>query len=426
MILTAINLVGVRFGGAAIGLMSQILLARLLVQEQVGVVFMGMSAAAIVSLLVTGGYPALAITCLPRYHALGRESFVKAYHAAFWHDSIILSLVFFAGAAAAILWLPLSEPIKTALLFGCLSAPASSLIRMNSASANSLRRYSLSYVPDFLFRPGLLLAYLLAAWLLGSALSIAHVLWAFIIANTAVALGQAWLMGGGGAIPRFSARLRHRLAPYLRGRAAALVVVAVVAGAFADTVTMIGGLFLEPDDVAVLGVATRLAALAGFIIQATQQFIMPDLTLAMARGTREQVKSLLFRINIVALSAIALCVVGSVLVGDLALRVFGADYERGHWPLVLFMIAQVFRAASGMNQHLLSLEGHQAKTAGACLVSLAVLVAGAALLAPWFGVMGMGLAVIAADAVWSILLAVQAERHAGYRGDIVAILSRRK
>ena len=176
---------------------------------------------------------------------------------------------------------------------------------------------------------------------------------------------------------------------------------------------MIGGLFLAPNDVAVLGVAARLAALAGFIIQATQQFILPDLTLALARGTREQVKSLLFRINVVALVAIAACVAGALLVGDYALRIFGAGYARGHWTLVLLMISQVFRAASGMNQHLLSLDGHQVKTAGACLVALAVLVAGAAVLAPRFGVLGMGLAVIAADAVWAVLLAIQAERHAG-------------
>jgi O-antigen/teichoic acid export membrane protein len=426
MILTALNLVGARFGGAAIGLASQILLARLLSQDQVGVVFMGMSAAAIVSLLVTGGYPLLAITCLPRYYALGRTNLVTAFHAAFWRDTLVLSLIVFAAATGVILWLPVDEALKTALLFGCLSAPASALLRMNGATANSLRRYTLSYVPDFLFRPGLLLVYLMLAWLAGIPLSVTHVLWAFIIANTVVALGQAWLMGSAGAVPRFTAKLGRGLAPYLRGRAAALIIVAAVAGAFADTVTMIGGLFLAPDDVAVLGVAARLAALAGFIIQATQQFILPDLTVALARGTREQVKSLLFRINVVALGAIAACVIGALLVGDQALRIFGEGYARGHWTLVLLMISQVFRAASGMNQHLLSLDGHQVKTAGACLVALAVLVAGAAVLAPRFGVLGMGLAVIAADAVWAVLLAIQAERHAGYRGDIVAVLMNRR
>ena len=79
-ILMAVNLLGVRLGGAAIGLLSQILLARLLSQHDVGVVFLGMSAAAFISLLITGGYPILAITCLPRYYALGRKNLVHAFH----------------------------------------------------------------------------------------------------------------------------------------------------------------------------------------------------------------------------------------------------------------------------------------------------------------------------------------------------------
>jgi len=46
-ILLAINLVGARFGGAAIALASQILLARLLTQTDVGVVFVGIECGSI-------------------------------------------------------------------------------------------------------------------------------------------------------------------------------------------------------------------------------------------------------------------------------------------------------------------------------------------------------------------------------------------
>ena len=425
-ILLAINLVGARFGGAAIALASQILLARLLTQTEVGVVFMGMSAAAFISLLITGGYPTLAITCLPRYYALGRKNLVCAFHAAFLHDGLWISLATFALAAAVYLWLPLNDAIKTALLFGCLSAPAAAAIRINSSVANSVRRYSLSYVPDFLYRPGLLLAYLLFAWGVGIQLSVVQVLWAFVTMNTIVAVAQAWLIGDDGARSGLKWSGRHNLAPVLRGRAAALVVVGAVAASFSDIVTLIAGFFLNSADVALVGVAIRLAALAGFITQATQQFILPDLTAAMTRGTAQQVHALLLRINIVALGAILACVVGAILVGPLALRVFGAEYEAGHWPLVLFMVSQAFRAASGMNQHLLSLAGHQVKTAGSCLVAVAVLIGGTALLTPGFGVMGLALAVVIADAVWAMLLALQAQRLTGRRGDIIGVLTEQK
>jgi O-antigen/teichoic acid export membrane protein len=426
MIVTAINVVGVRFGGAAIGLLSQILLARLLPQGDVGVIFLGMSAAAILSQVVTVGYPPLAMTCLPRYYALGRTSLVRAFHAAFWHDSIAIMIAVAIVAAAVVVFSPLDAGVKTAIVFGLLSSPASALIRINSATANSLRRYTLSYVPDFLYRPGLLLVYLALAWVLTSELSVARVLWAFVIANTAVALAQAWLIGKKGAIPWPFAKTRHNLAPLLRGRAAALVIVAIVSASFADLVNMIGGFFLPAGDVAVLGVGIRLAALAGFITQATQNFILPDLATALTRGNRQEVHTLLLRINIVALTAIGVCILGAAVAGGLVLGIFGQQYQVGHWPLVLFMISQAFRAASGMNQHLLSIDGYQAKTASSCILAVSVLIAAASLLTPRFGVMGMGLAVILADAIWAALLAFQAGRYTGRRGDILALLMKRR
>ena len=422
MILTAINLVGVRFGGAGIGLLSQILLARLLPQADVGVIFLGMSAAAVLSQVVTVGYPPLAMTCLPRYYALGRKNLVRAFHAAFWRDSLVIIAMVAALAAIVVLATPLDPGLKTAIVFGCLSAPASSLIRINSATANSLRRFSLSYVPDFIYRPGLLLAYLLLAWWLGFGLSVASVLWAFVIANSAVALAQAWLMGKQGAIPPPFRTVRRNLAPLLRGRAGSLVIVAAVSTSFADLVNMIGGFFLAPDDVAVLGVCIRLAALVGFITQATQNFILPDLALALTRGTRGEIHSLLLRINVLALAAMGACIAGAIVAGPLVLRIFGPQYVVGHWPLVLFMVSQGFRAASGMNQHLLSIDGHQSKTAGSCLFAVSALALAASLLTPRYGVMGMAIAVIVADAIWAVMLALQARRYTGRRGDILALL----
>jgi O-antigen/teichoic acid export membrane protein len=425
-ILMAVNLVGVRLGGAAIGLASQILLARLLSQHDVGVVFLGMSAATFISLLITGGYPILAITCLPRYYALGRKNLVRAFHAAFLRDGLWISLATFALAAMIYFWLPLDDAIKTALLFGCLSAPAAAAIRINSSVANSVRRYSLSYVPDFLYRPGLFLAFLLFAWGAGIQLSVVLALWAFVIMTTIIAVAQAWLIGEDGARSGLKWSGRHNLAPVLRSRAAALVIVGIVAASFADVVTLIAGFFLNTADVALVGVTVRLAALAGFVTQATQQFILPDLTAAMTRGTSQQVHALLLRINMITLAAILACVAGAMLFGPWALRIFGSAYEAGHWPLVLFMVSQAFRAASGMNQHLLSIAGYQIKTAGSCVVAMAVLVGGTALFTPSHGVMGLAYAVLIADAVWAGLLALQTQRLTGRRGDIIGVLLEKK
>lgn len=422
MILTAISLVSARFGGAGIALASQILLARLLPQSDVGVIFLGMSATAIMSVLVTAGYPALAMVWLPRYYALGRRNLVDAFHGAFWKDALKATVAVALVTAAMIALAPIEAGYKIALLFGLLSSPSTALIRMNSSVANSLRRYQLSYVPDFIVRPGFLLAFLVAAWLARWPLNVVMVLTAFVVGNTIVAVVQALYIGHEGSVPPPFRQPTRDIAPQLRGKAMSLVIVAIVGNSFSDLVNLTGGMFLPAKDVAVLGVCVRLAALIGFVTQATQNFVLPDLAKALTSGVQNEVNSLLLRINTVALGAVAACVLGTVVLGGYAMRLFGPDYVMGHWPLVLFTISQGLRAASGMNQHLLSFGGFQARTAGACLAAMITLGIAARILSPMYGVMGMGYAVVLADLVWAAILAHQAQRYAGRRGDIVALL----
>jgi O-antigen/teichoic acid export membrane protein len=424
IIVTAVNLVGARFGGAALGLVTQVLLARLLAQQDVGVVFMAMSATSIISLLATLGYPSLALTSTARYLALGRANLLQAFKAVMARDTLVMSLALFVLAALAVAVLPLEPALRTAVVFGCLSTPASALLRINSVLANSQRRFMLSYVPDFLFRPGLLMLYLAGLWAAGVSFTATHVLWAYTAVNTLVALGQALLLGRQGILPGFQ-RLHRGLSSLLRMRAMALVVVFAVMAAFGDIVTLIGGLYLPAEDVAMLGVAIRLATLAGFVTQATQQLVLPDLAFVMARKPRAEVNRLLLRVNLLTLAASFACVVGAIVAGPLLLGIFGKHYVAGQWPLVLFMVSQAIRAASGLNQYLLAIGGHQARTAGACVFAVAVLLAAAGLLAPRYGVTGLGFAAVLADAVWAGLLALQARRFAGYRGDILGLLRAR-
>ncbi len=173
---------------------------------------------------------------------------MRAFHAAFLQDSLWISLATFALAAIVYFWLPLNDGLKTALLFGCLSAPASALIRMNASAANSIRRYALVLCSGFSLSPWTV-SWPICCWPghVALHLSVVQVLWAFVIMNTIVAVAQAWLIGRRRRVCRASnGPARHALAPVLRGRAAALVIVGAVAASFADIVTLIAGFFLEP------------------------------------------------------------------------------------------------------------------------------------------------------------------------------------
>ena len=195
--------------------------------------------------------------------------------------------------------------------------------------------------------------------------------------------------------------------------------------AFADIVVLLAGFALPEKDVAVVGIAMRLAAIAGFVLQAGQMLVNTDFTQALVRNDNALVEALLRRINFTTMAIVVAALFGSLLLGDFALGLFGADYRQGAWLLVLFMIGQSLRALGGMNQQILSINGFQMRTAGACLLALSVLVCLTILLCRQFGFVGIGYAVIGAELVWLVALASQAAHLCGRRGDLLWVLSRR-
>jgi O-antigen/teichoic acid export membrane protein len=426
MMTMMLGLVGLRIAGAVLNLLSQVIFTRIFTAADVGVIFLSMSTAAFFGLLATLGYPWLVLTQLPRFQTLGLQKIQHAMHGAFLRDGMVVGAVLVVGSYIAVTLFTLPLETKIALLFGCLAAPASMLMRYGSSVANSMRLFSLSYLPDFIVRPLLLLIYIFVLLLLGIKISLLHALIAFTVMLYLVSLGQSYVLGKRGPMLSDIFTVRPALTQALRPRAASLMIVALVATSFADLVTMIAGFLLKSEDLAVLSVTVRLAAMAGFIIQVTQQFVLPDLTAALTQRDVAKAHHLLLRLNYMTIATIFASLVGALIFGKLALSVFGPDYVGGLSLLIALLIGQSIRAFSGMNQQLLSIAGYQARTAGACVVALLVLYAGSIIGVREFGVIGMGYAVIATELVWSVMLAAQAQSLTKSRGDIFWLLQSAK
>ena len=213
---------------------------------------------------------------------------------------------------------------------------------------------------------------------------------------------------------------RRSLSAFYRLRAGALLVGAFVSVAFAEIVTLVAGLLLLPAEVAVVGIAVRLASIAGFVVQTMQVIAIPDLTDTMTRGTRDAADRLMRRTNLANFALMMMAVLATLVVGDWVLALFGPEYQAGKWLLVMFLFSQTVRSAGTMNNYLLSLGGHQSRSAIVSAISLVVLFAAAAGLTPYLGIDGMGWATLAAECVWAIGLALSAQSLTGRRGDLLA------
>jgi O-antigen/teichoic acid export membrane protein len=330
-----------------------------------------------------------------------------------------------AVIAIAAYFTPAFAHLRPAILFGALAAPGLALIRLNNAAANSLRLFNLSYMPDFILRGGFLFAAIIAIIAVMPAPEMVWILWAIVISTYVAAVLQAILIGRSGVLGNIFSTRRRNLTAFYRLRAGALLVGAFISVAFAEIVTLITGLLLPPADVAVVGIAVRLASIAGFVVQTMQVIAIPDLTDTMTKGTRETADRLMRRTNLTNAALMTLAILAALVLGDRALSLFGPDYQAGKWLLILFLLTQTVRSAGTINNHLLSLRGHQSRTAIVCAISMAVLFGVAAGLTPSLGIIGMGWATLAAESAWALGLAVSAQTLIGRRGDLLAALGSR-
>jgi O-antigen/teichoic acid export membrane protein len=420
-----VSLVGARLIGAVVGFASQLVLARILSVDDVGVVFLGMSAAAFVALAANGGYSLLATTQLPKLTAHGRNFIAEAFNKVAVTDSFLAFAILAVLAAIVSSMAGLTTGQNTALLFGFLCAPASMFIRYNASMAMAARFFKTAYAPDFLFRPSALLMGLISGAFAGWVNSAVSALVVFTTVTYLTAVGQAWALKGFGIKLRHFSLPKAAFAKRVRSRAFSLTLVSATMFAFADIVILVSGFVLPERDVAVVGIAMRLAAIAGFVLQAGQMLVVTDFTQALVRREEVEALSLLKRINYTTIAIALAGLLGTLVLGDFVLGLFGEVYRQGKWLLVLFMIGQSLRAMGGMNQQILSINGFQLRTAGVCVLTLLVLVGLSVVFCRILGPIGIGYAVVGAEIMWLIALALQAQKLCGRRGDLLWVLKQR-
>jgi O-antigen/teichoic acid export membrane protein len=190
-------------------------------------------------------------------------------------------------------------------------------------------------------------------------------------------------------------------------------VVALFTALFADVAVLLVSPYLGTGQVAVFAVCLKLAFLIGFAVQLVQQLVLPDAADAYARGDRLAVRGHIGRANVIG-TAVSVTAAGVLVVaGAPILALFGEGFARGRTCLAIVALSQVVRAMSGPAAHMLTLAGAQRTSVAVCALSLGILAAMNAGLAPRFGLAGAAAAVMITTVVWCLWLAALAWRRAG-------------
>jgi len=422
---------GSRIAGAAIGLVTQIVLARTLSTAWLGEFFFATSLASILAIVAAGGFPSVTARFLIRYRDHRASHLAGLFMRTSRRFAIAGAFVVSALAiGAALVWPDLSDEARMSVVLGCLAILPAAMSRVAGAAATAYRRFNLSFLPDLLARPLLFLGVILLIQAITGETSLVTVLVVFVVLYGLQAAYQTMsvrrTIPAAGPVPAGAGRAvrlwRKVALPY--------VSIALFTAIFGDLAILVAGFFLDRADLAMFGVVVKLTLIVGFAVNTAYQVALPDLGDALKARDRASLSRAIGLANIMGMGIALAAILGAIVAGGPVLGLFGEEFAGGRDQLIVLLVGQAIIAAGGPSTQLLTLTGNRTGLMLASLGGVVALTALNAALIPVLGLWGAVLAVLAVNALWSATLVLIARSALGHGADVIAvvaaILARRK
>ncbi len=416
----AASVFSLRLGGAVLALILQVVLARWLGAGELGTYVLTVAVAGVMGIAVCLGFPSVTPRFIPPYLADKKYSLAAGFVHSSRKHLAFMSAVALSIAALAYL-LPssiLPDHVRIALGFGSFAAPFLGLMRLNGALAVSLRYTILSFLPDLLVKPAMLLAATMAlVWFLPGP-NVLPVLWAFVTIVFLLSAAQMFILQRRKK-ELFTARAKTVDTKTWSRAALPMTIVVMLTSLIGDLDILLLALLLSKQDIAIFSICFRLAMLTGFVLQVIFQLLMPDLSKAYARNEFEQIMASLRRANGLTIAFAGTATLLAAVYGEQILGLFGEEFRVGAKTIVVLMAVQLVIAMCGPNVQLLNLAGQQNRMIpifGSGLVLLGLLNIG---LATGYGINGAAAAFVLASLFWHTRLSHAVYYTYGFHGSVL-------
>jgi O-antigen/teichoic acid export membrane protein len=416
-------LVAARLAGAALNFVIQVMLARWLGAEELGIFVLATSLGSVLAICCGVGFSAITPRFVSQYQVNNQPELLLGFIHASRRALAMTSLVLAGGTIVAVLLIPgLVRPeLALPLAIGAATAAPIGALRLTGALANVWRRHFLAFLPDLLLRPVLLIVAVFVMAATMTRVSASWVLWANLGVVVAAVVLQSGFLWREEIVPRGTRPLGTH-ARLWRRAGWPLVVTILLSNLLIETDVLLLGPLLAAEDVAVFNMCFRLTAFVGFGVYAIYQIVAPDLSDAFARRDRASAQLAISRVNVVCVGAGVLGLACVGIFGHRVLAMIGPEFARGWLSLILLAVVQLVTAAFGPTAQLLTVGNQQDRCVLALSCGLVVLAGLNVILVPRFGLEGASLAVVLATAFWSTWLWVAARQHVGFDASILASL----
>lgn len=330
--------------------------------------------------------------------------------------SLVLALL--AGGIACLFAARLTGIQLTTFLWGLILIPMVVLGDIRGAALRGLRHVVAGQLPEFIIRPGTLLLLVVGGMLLwpDQPLTPARAMVMHVFAGALAFVAGAWFLRLAQPTQITNCEPTSHNGQWL----AAVLPLALVSGMqvinrYMDILML--GLFTNVNDVGVYRVVVQGAMLVVFGLQAVNMVVGPHFARLHSLKDMVQLQRVVTKSAQISFLMAFPVVAVFVLWGDEILgAVFGAEFARGHIPLAILAIGQLFHAAMGSVGYLLNMTGHERDTARGVTIGAGCNVILNLILIPSFGMNGAALATVLTLLIWNLVLRNAVQRRLGIKG----------
>ncbi len=423
MVGNAARVFSFRIAGAVLTFSIQLLIARWAGAEVLGLYVFGLSACVIVSIVAGLGYAHSGVRFLGAYLGQADRARLVGYvHAGRATALIAGTVLAAAGIAGAYFSAGLIRSDQRAVLaIGMLCVPVFALLRMNGTIAQSHSAYALSFLPNQVMRPLLMLLAIVATWHLGArnGFTAETLLWLNLAIVVAIALCQHWLVDQRLAVKAPSGQKLFERGRWVRA-GAPMMVVTMFTSYFPELTMLIAGYFLSAQDMGVFNVAFRVAFIITFGIIAVDAITTPRLSQHFARGDLDNAQQIAARGTLIKTAGGAIAILILIMFGEPILALFGDEFPAGYYAMLIVAAAQLLRCVTGPVVNIMNIAGQERRMLAVFALLLPVTIVAQAALATTYGPSGAAFAVFLVVATWVTTLYRIVTRSTGLHPSIVS------
>jgi O-antigen/teichoic acid export membrane protein len=309
------------------------------------------------------------------------------------------------------------------LLVGLLCVPVWTLLNQLEATARALGWVNVAYIPGYVLRPFLLMAFVGAAVLLGAAPDAVGALWAMLGACAVAALVQGIVVYSG-----IRQHLAHVKAVFHTRHWVTVSFSFLMIDGFRmlldNTDVLMIGRLLDPHRVAIYFAVIRTGGLVAFVSFSIIALSVPKFAELHSTGSPHELQRLVSEVIQLIFWPSLLMAVALALLGPFVLSLFGADFENGYPTLLVVLTGLVLRSATIPVEYLLNMTGHHRDTMWVYAFAAAANIGLNLVLIPAYGIFGAAIATYTAMLSGNFCLYLLVRKRLGVNAFVLPIGSK--